>query len=297
MRNPRFSLENTRNPTAGLVNAPKGSRQLSGNFILLHNLASNGNDDGVFTIALSSASFNFREKARSGEALHIYGDSVLYMRFLAYWEAIAESRSPFTFATSRTYSNLHDHFAWYFPDYAGSDPMTDILSSLEAGIIATHQPAKLRIAISGWDRCRKEFARKAIEMQRKYEMDVRVLLKDSSSVSLEVFSLFNSLPQGSFRNFPARDSSQQIDFQSCFMLIDGPFVTEEKGGSTSQRVSVIGSLGFTTESLKQNSNVWLRVSDKWVFEQLEAHWIELWNLSSDTLLSDFKFSVERKKCR
>jgi phosphatidylserine/phosphatidylglycerophosphate/cardiolipin synthase-like enzyme len=286
----RFHLENDQNPNAGLLHTSEFSprRRMHNKFFLFRNLSPSRDKDGKpmaggFTLALSSANLTYTEAGESNEMVVIHGDSGLYNRYLSYWRAMAVSQPDYSFHTTHTYSKSHDHFAYFFPKSVPGDEVANILKTLEEGMVQTRQPAKVRIAMSIWHRCRKELASLLVRMQKKQELDVRVLLKVDLDIALEVKQILDSLPQGSVRWLPSRNPALDYGLHSKLMLLEGPFALKPGGEPQREHLTFTGSHNWNQDAHRFNSETWIRIADKSVHAQLEAHWQELWDKGIDSV--------------
>lgn len=286
----RFTIQNEINPSAGLLHTSEYSprRRMHNKFFLFRNLApsadKNGNlMAGGFTVALSSANLTYTEAGESNEMVAIHGDSGLYNRYLSYWQAMAVSEPNYSFRTTHTYSKSHDHFAYFFPKSVPGDEVVNILENLEQGMAKTRQPGKIRIAMSIWHRCRKDLASHLVRMQKKMELDVRILLKIDLDIALEVKQILDSLPAGSVRWLPSRNPELEYGLHSKLMLAEGPFALNPGGEPERQHLTFTGSHNWNHDAHRFNSETWIRIADKSVHAQLESHWEELWEKGIDSV--------------
>lgn len=276
--NGQIVIENDRNPLAGLIHTgePSPRRRMHNKFFLFTHLAPGKIDHGTYTVAVSSANLTYNEVGESNEMVVVHGDQGLYERYRDYWQAMAVSQSDYAFSTTHTYSDQHDHKAFFFPKAAVGDEVEGILDQLETGIVATRQPAKIRIAMSIWHRCRKNIAKKLLQLQQKYELDVRILLKEDLDIALEVMELLRQLPPGSVRFLPSRHPKLTYGLHSKLMLLEGPYALVPGGEHDRQHLTFTGSHNWNHDAHRFNSENWLRIADKDVHAQLEQHWEELW---------------------
>lgn len=286
----RFIIQNELNADAGLLHTSEFSprRRMHNKFFLFRNLApsedKNGNQiAGGFTVALSSANMTYTEAGESNEMVAIHGDSGLYNRYLSYWQAMAVSDPDYSFRTTHTYSKTHDHFAYFFPKSVPGDEVASILETLENGMEQTRQPAKIRIAMSIWHRCRKELASLLVRMQKQKELDVRILLKVDLDIALEVKQILDSLPAGTVRWLPSRNPELEYGLHSKLMLVEGPFALNPGGEPERQHLTFTGSHNWNHDAHRFNSETWIRIADKDVHAELEAHWQELWEKGIDSV--------------
>ena len=280
----RLELINEANPGAGILRTAEFSprRRMHNKFFLFRHLQSRKSDLGTYSVAVSSANLTRNETGESNEMVVIHGDSGLYNRFLAYWQAMSVSDSGYSFGTTHTYSDLHDHKAWFFPKSIEGDEVGMILEALEDGIEQTRQPARIRIAMSIWHRCRKELAHRLVRMQQKHELDVRILLKEDLDIALEVKLILDSLPRGTVRYLPSRNPELQYGLHSKLMLVEGPMALIPDGEPAREYLTFTGSHNWNYDAHRFNSETWLRIADQQVHAQLDAHWNELWKKGVDT---------------
>jgi hypothetical protein len=289
-------LENKGNEKAGILNPNAQGGRMNVNMVLFQNLQPQGPDNGAFTVLMQGSGLD--GSGAITEALCIYGDSSLYERCLSYWEGMRESKTEFTFAKSHTYSNLHDHQAWFFPDILAEKPenAVGILAQLEDAIVETHQPVKVRMVMTGADVCHLEFFEMLVRLQMEYEADVRVILKDTSTTALQVARMLERLPKGSLRIFPARDSSHRSEMHARFLLVDGPYEVTENNPAESRRMCFFFGDDFVLANQREHSAIWLRISDKRVFMEAENHWNRLWKMTegvTHTRMSDTRNARSR----
>jgi hypothetical protein len=221
------------------------------------------------------------------EAIWLAGDSSLYERFLGYWQMIVDGQSTLLAAQSHTYSNLHDHLAWLFPDLDAERAATDMLMHLDTGMLQTRQPAKLRLVLSAIDDCHIPFINKLLNMQERQELDLRIVLPEHPRTTRGVIHALQGLPPGHLRYFwEMADSTSSPDHQrlaSNFMVVDGPYPLKEDALSESRRLCFFFGNGWSIPALKHNWGIWLRVLDRSMAADLERHFDHIWDLSSDTL--------------
>lgn len=280
----QLRLMNALNPQVGLLNVaePSSRRRMHNKFFLFRNLAPTDQDNGRWTVAVSSANLTYSEVGESNEMLVIHGDRGLYERFRDYWEAMSIAMPEYSYKTTHTYSNLHDHRAFFFPKAVEGDVVDAELAALEEGLKTARKPGKVRIAMSIWHRCRKAIAARLLRLQQTYELDVRVLLKRDPDIAFEVYDLLQQLPAGSVRWLPSRHPELHYGLHSKLMLIDGPFPLVTDGEATRQRLVYTGSHNWNWDAHRFNSETLIRVANADVYEQLEAHWDELWEKGVDS---------------
>lgn len=280
----QFRIVNEENPQAGLLHTSEFSprRQMHNKFFLFRHLSPGTNDRGDYTIAVSSANLTATEIGESNEMVVIHGDSGLYSRFLAYWQAMAVSELDFSFGTTHTFSDQHDHLAYFFPKSVPGDEVAGILRSLKSGLEQSREPAKVRIAMSIWHRCRKILAHQLVKMQREHELDVRILLKEDLDIALEVKQILDSLPEGSVRFLPSRNPELAYGLHSKLMLVEGPFARNEGGEIQREHLTFTGSHNWNYDAHRYNSETWIRIADEGVHATLETHWQELWEKGIDS---------------
>ncbi|MEM7037851.1 MAG: phospholipase D-like domain-containing protein [Bacteroidota bacterium] len=280
----QLTLENDQHPTAGLLNTaePSKRRRMHNKFFLFRNLAPTSADDGAYTIALSSANLTYAEVGESNEMVTVAGDQGLYQRFLDYWTAMAQSAPEYRYKQTHTYSHMHDHLGMFFPSVVQQDRVLEQLEAFEEGLGKARNPARVRIAMSIWHRCRKAIAAKLVELYQEHDVDVKIILKEDLDIALEVYSILQKLPAGSVRFLPVRHPKLHYGLHSKLMLIDGPFPFSQGGEAARQRLTFTGSHNWNHDAHRYNSETWLRIADKGVYETLEAHWNELWGKSVDS---------------
>jgi hypothetical protein len=297
-KHPQVVLENRDKPRTGILNPHAASGAMRTNMVLFQNLTPQGPDDGAFNIYACDAAFPSKSQPGITEAIRIYGDSTLFERCMAYWDGMRESKSEFTFAKTHTYSNLHDHQAWFFPDILAAQPenANSILVQLQQAMGETHQPAKVRLVLTGADMCHLDFFHRLFFLYLEQEADIRVILKDTATIARQVVKVLEQLPHGGLRIFPARDSSHRYELASRFLLIDGPYVTTENEPAQPRRMCFFMGDDLNLNHQRSNSAMWLRIADKRVFSEAEAHWNKLWQMAGNNAESARKI-VRQRNCK
>lgn len=280
---PQVRLANKENPRAGILNLKTKDAALHVNMLLATKLQPLGADDGSFTLLNSTSAFPNDSQPRISEAIRVYGDSSLYARCFAYWESLRGSKTEFGFITSHTYSNLHDHQAWFFPDIFTLEAPNAIaiLSQLDAAMTETHQPAKVRLTIMGADDCHWTFFEQLVRLHIDHEADIKVVVCDTAAVAKEILDLMRVLPEGSVRLFAPRDSIHRTEMASRLLLIDGPYRVSENQPATPLRLCFLLGEDYNLTAQRNHSSIWLRISDKRLFEDAEKHWKSIWDLADD----------------
>ncbi len=275
----------------------KHHRKLKTNVLLTSKMAAKGRDNGNFSILFSNNSFDRIGLLQTAELIEIFGDSILYSSLLSYWNSINNSDYAFDSDETHVYSNLFDHKVWYLGNQSYTDPALEFTDQLETALKSSHQPAKIRIAISEWDNCRYSFTKRLTELQEKYELDLKVLIKDSTSSYAGVYRRLKEIPYQGCRVFPRHDSIQRIDFNSNFMLLQGPFSLHDDGDATASHIAYFFSEGLTNEASSPNKGLWLRISDQTIYEQSSNYWDQLWAFANDTLPTESSFYKRAKLCK
>ena len=98
----------------------------------------------------------------------------MHERFLAFWQAMVDGKTELLAAHCHTYSNVHDHMAWFFPDVDADSAALGILSQLAKGTQATRQPAKLRLVLDGLEICHLPFAKALVQTQAMQQIDMQI---------------------------------------------------------------------------------------------------------------------------
>lgn len=251
------------------------------NMLLTKDAEPLGADDGAFNIWISE---EVPGSHGAYSAIRIYGDSSLYERCLAFRNSLAPNPFRMTYATSHTYSNLHDHQLWFFPDPEASDGVhaQELLEPLFVGIHQTHQPVKMRLVLTGIDACHQDFLRSLIGLQLTAEADLKVILADSDKVSTQAALQLNKLKTGSCRLWTGGDSLHPLPLSSRFLLIDGPYVERENEPAAPARLCFFLGDDLIQSQQRKQVAIWTRVDNKRVFTLAEQHWDRLWQMS-DTL--------------
>lgn len=291
-------IENKENATAGLLKGKDKNAKMRSNFVLAANLKSAGADDGKFTILSSDAPFSVEGGQPITEAIRMYGDSSLFARYLGFWEALRDNRTEFGFVTSHTYSNLHDHQAWFFPDQLAERPenAVRILEELNVGLQKTHQPAKVRLSITGADVCHASFFERLVQLAIDHEMDLKLVIADTAAISKRAISVLDGLPDGSLRIYSNGDSAHPQAFASRMILIDGPYPLIESEPASRRRLTFLFGDDLNLATQRINSSIWLRIADKRVFQDAETHWNRVWELSNDRGISERMRFNPQKRC-
>lgn len=296
---PSLQLSNTANPNAGILNPSAKGASMRCNFLLFRNLKPEGADDGAFNIWICNGPLTTSGGRRPiTAALRIYGDSSLYERYFAYWETMREGKSAFTFAKSHTYSNLHDHQAWFFPDIVAKSPeqSMDLWKRLVAGIQETHQPAKIRLVVTGADLCHAPFFGQLADLYADQEADVKLLVADSSLVPKQMERWIGGLPLENVRFFPAVDSTQRLALATRMLLIDGPYQVSDDEPARSRRLCFLFDDDFDLSGQRSNSGTWIRLDDGRVFKDAETHWNRLWNIAAGHGMREATHLSQGKRC-
>jgi hypothetical protein len=257
--------------------------RMRNNFMLFKDLAPLNSDDGSFGIMFMDTALPVATTDLGiSEAVWLYGDSSLYERFRVYWHAIAEGKTEAMINQSHTYSNLHDHLVWFFPDINATNTALSILTELDAGIAETQQPAKLRLVLNGIDDHHLTFIAKLKELQEKYALDLKIILGEQVGTAGSS-SLAADLPAGCVRYFPAADSIHTATLHSRFLLIDGPYPMGDNSPAEPRKLCFFFGDDLNLERMQQSSATWLRIMDRRLFEEAEDHFGRLWEMSRDTL--------------
>lgn len=295
---PQVALLNQQYPRAGILNQRVKAAALHSDLFLFQYLRPEGPDDGAFTLLTSDGPFPSPQQPGITEAVRLYGDSILYGRYLAYWQALRDGASDITQAKTHTYSNLHDHQAWFFPDMLAENTSNAVglLSQLDRGIAETHQPAKVRLVLTGVDLCHLDFMTQLVHLHEQYEADIRVILDDTATISKKAASMLTKLPRGKVRLFPARDSLHRHELSSRFLLIDGPYVVTEDEPVQPRRICIFFGDDLHLEAQRNHSAVWLRIDDKRVFAEAERHWNRIWELAEETSISQAEKIKPHPRC-
>lgn len=255
-------IENDRNPRAGRLGMNIGTEGTlqQNNFLLFSDLKSQSGKSHGSSVVLLSEGFGKLLDRRPGHLLDIHGDLGLYDAYLAYWGEMAESRLDFAFREVRTYSNLHDHRAYFFPNYEGIDPTLNWVGGLMKGIEDLGSPAKVRL----WMRSEKEpESGKALlgDLEEKYEADVK--------------SMYWSMPVDSQME---ADSIKMVEKWrenpggGMFLLLDGPISATQEALPERHRVVFIGSHTWDEAAMNQHSNNAVAIFNKELYDSLSSHW-------------------------
>lgn len=257
----------------------KTGRMLS-NFMLFRNIAPTATDNGDYGILFCAGPLGTQGDAQLlSEAIWVYGDSALYARFQGFWQTIVDGNSALLAAQTHTYSNLHDHFAWFFPDASAQQTSDDILVPLNVGLLETHQPTKVRWVLPAIDDCHQSFVAALHDLQERNEIDLRIVLPAAAYTPPKVVAELSRLPSGTLRLFPEPDSSQPWRLQSSFLLIDGPYSLTEGAPIGPHRLCFFFGGGWSLRAQQHSSGTWLRIDSPSLFEDLEGHFNALWKLS------------------
>ncbi len=298
LEHPQIEFQNREHPLAGILNMQVSDAHLKANLVLVSNLKPAGADDGKFSILFSTAPFSEEGRHLISESVRIYGDSSLYGRCMTYWEALRENQMQLGSVTSHTYSNLHDHQAWFFPDQLATTPekALQILDDFELGIQQTRQPAKVRLALTGIDVCHGEFLDKLSRLSTEEEIDMKIVVCDSSTISRRATEVLQMLPEGSLRIFQRNDSTSELTMASRILLIDGPYPLIEQEPAAPQRITFLFGDDFDLTSQQSNSSLWLRIADRRLFQDAERHWNRLWEHSQEIRLVDAVEFNRQRRC-
>jgi hypothetical protein len=258
--------------------------QMRNNWMLFKDLAPQNFDDGSFGILFMDAALPATTTdCGVSEAVWLYGDSSLYERFRVYWHAIAEGKTETMINQSHTYSNLHDHLVWFFPDINAANTALSILAELAAGIAETQQPAKVRLVLAGIDDHHLAFIAKLKELQEQYELDLKIIVGEQVGAADSIFPLRDAVPAGCMRYFTGGDSLQAAALHSRFLLIDGPYPMGDNSPAEPRKLCFFFGDDLNLEHMQQSSATWLRIMDRRLFEEAEDHFDRLWEMSQDTL--------------
>lgn len=266
---------------AGHGSALPSKLNLKLNLLIARDVEPLGADDGAFNLWISEG---VPGSPAIQSAIRIYGDSTLYERCFSFWKGLVAEPPMTAFATSHTYSNLHDHQLWFFPDPDASEGghASNLLQPLITGIQQTHQPVKLRLVLSGIDACHRPFIDHLLGLQATAEADIKIILADSDRVSQQAISRIQKLHQGTCRLWTGGDSLHTLPMASRFMLIDGPYVERENEPAAPARLCFFFGDDLIQAQQRKQVALWSRVDNKRVFNLAEQHWERLWAMS-DTL--------------
>lgn len=252
-------VENDRNPRAGRLGpwiADPSLRQQN-NFLLIDSVRPAPGDDLGPAVLLFSQGWEMGWASPGNHALAIYGDPGLYNGFLEYWNQMAESRIDFAFHSVRTFSNVHDHAAWFYPLFEGEDPTLGLLDQLDSGIVRNGQPAKIYLAqrsFAGQEALLGRLRR----LSNKLQADVRLISGDSVPVWEDhILQVRPELP-------------------SSLWLIQGPLLPDAGAAPERRWLVGMGSHGWNPEDLGRHSNSIVVVDDQALFEEVERHWLYWW---------------------
>lgn len=279
------------------INKKEKKAKQNANFILYSGLKANGRDLGNYGLVNFGCSLDQIGPMQITEMIEIFGDSSIYSSLNEYGKAIINPSEKFEFEETHVYSNLFDHKVEFLSNQAFEDPFNNLLEKFEEALSTTHQPAKLRFAITSWDVCYLPFAKKLAQIQKTHELDLKIILKDSSSTFHRIASVFESIPDKSFRIFPAKDSISKFEFQSNFFLIDGPFSLVDDGLPKPEKLCFFLSSGLEQKATIDQNEMMLRVADASLFAQLEVYWNSLWDWSIDSIPANSKFGRTAKFCK
>lgn len=248
------------------------------NLLLARNLEPLGADDGAFNIWISETVLG---SSAAHTAIRIYGDSSLYERCIALYKGIVADPPKTSFATSHTYSNLHDHQLWFFPDPEANEGShaKALLEPLAVGIQQTRQPVKMRLVLTGIDACHRDFLDNLVGLQLTAEADLKVILADSDKVSTQAALRLNKLKPGTCRLWTGGDTLHPLPLASRFLLIDGPYVERENEPAAPARLSFFLGDDLIQSQQRKQVAIWTRVDNKRVFTLAEQHWNRLWEMS------------------
>ncbi len=287
-------FENEQRPYSGAFNTSEGKHgQMRNNFMLFQNLAPDGPDDGAFGLLFSTGAFPMNPALPSiSEAVWLYGDSSLYERFLGYWETIVEGNSPILSAQSHTYSNLHDHQAWFFPDVDAAGAAAALLQPLEQGLESTRQPAKVRLSLTGIDRCHIPVLHALSRMQQAQEIDLKIAIAREIYLHPAVATAIDGFEKGTVRYFP----QVQPAMQSRMLLIDGPYRLAQDGPIEARKLSFFLGGDLYLSDLEANSMTWLRIADADLLESAQQHFDQIWSISADTAIYPILSRPQLQNC-
>ena len=249
-------LENDLNPNAGRLGPGFDSDSLrqQNNFILFSEIRSRS--DGMYRpgVVLLSEGFGPGFDGRAGLLLHVLGDPGLHAAYLEYWQAMAESDAGHAFRDLRTYSDQHDHRAFFFPAYAGQEPLIDLFQSLMAGLDAYGSPARLdwteRMGAGGLRRWRGYPDRLAAKHQAAI----------NAHAHFEGPGLLEGLGMDSLPGFHSEPF--------LAMVVDGPVPLAEDALAERQFVAVFGNHETDLPWSSSSSNSMLMVYDRGLCDSL-----------------------------
>lgn len=264
-------LVNDRNPRAGrlgeLIHDP--SVKMRENFILFSSLKRPEYGDaqqGVLFLSAGVSQFGFPSHSFG---LLIRGDVGLGTSYYDYWTQLRDSRIDFDHRKVRTYSDQHDHRAWFYPDRFGKDSSTALISSLMEVVSQTGKPAKVRIYMPEWDESHLELAQVLKELAIEYEADVRILAQHPPFTADVIRERLEAFPEGMVRWV---SESTHIPF----IILDGPLSITEEASPERKQVVWVGSHVWNEQALIQDSNSALAIISKSLADDLEEVWWTIW---------------------
>ncbi len=264
-------LVNDRNPRAGrlgeYIHDPGVS--LMENTLIFTSLQRPEYGDSAPALLILSSGISASGFPPHSYGLLIRGDIGLVDSYNDYWTQLHESRIDFEHRKVRTYSDRHDHRAWFFPDQSGVDSSHKLLGSLMEVVSNTGKPAKLRIYMPSWNESHLELAQVLKELAVEYEADVRILVQDSPATAGVIRDRLDEFPKGMVRWVPGLG-------QNPLIILDGPVKISEDALPERKQVVWVGAHAWDTAGLQKNSNSTLAIFSKSLADSLEEVWWTIW---------------------
>lgn len=262
---------NDMNPRVGRLgeNIDDESVSLKENFILFSSLQRPEYGDATPALLFLNSSAHAKGFSAHSFGVLIRGDHGLYDAYLDFWVQLSESRIDFEHRKIRTYSDQHDHRAWFFPDQNGLDSSTGLISSLMEVVSETGKPARLLIFMPEWNESHLELAQVLKELSVEYEADIRIITLDTPSSSPIIRQRLNMFPEGMVRWVPELDLNP-------FVVLDGPLLVAKDALPERKQIAWIGSHSWTQYGLDHDSNSSLAIFDKALVNSLGEVWWTIW---------------------
>lgn len=253
------------------LDSPPQDESIRSNFVLYSSLSDPGSPEENLgpAILLFSNAPTQGHFPQNSFAILIHGDLSLYEAFLSHWHSLHQEASSQSFRQLRTYSDAHDHRAWFFPHPEGVDSSNGIISNLEAVLAEMTKPAKVRVSMPQWDASHTQVAKDLVTIANEHEADLGILLADSNNIAPEIQRIFRALPRETFRYSKA-------PLLQAYWLVDGPILKSQDAFPERSQVVSIGSHNWTLSSNASTFNMVLTLFDKTLFEDLEQYWFRSW---------------------
>lgn len=224
-------------------------------------------DDGATSLLFADMAPDSTPQVQALLAIH--GDPGLLHAFVTYWEGLGTLPGAGRTTQTKTFTDVYEHLLHYDDidtRATAGDPIQDLLTSLDSGLVQLSRPARVRVlAPTGMSLPLQE---RLADLEGIHDLDLLVLWGQADS--LETANA-QALFRRDLRILPVQAGTP-------LLLVDGPFTQPAQSLPDRKRVLVLAQFDFWHPRDSSRSGILFQLANEVLFNRAHQQWQSLWEM-------------------